>query len=57
MFVYRGEEILTWTVAEKDIGEGEERGWSGCLLLIIICKIYRSLIIQVKGLRVMFYFM
>ena len=28
--------ILTWTVAEKETGEGEERGWSGCLLLIFI---------------------
>ena len=56
MFVYRGEEILTWTVAEKDIGEGEERGWSGCLLLIIIRKLYRSLR-QVERITSNVYFM
>lgn len=30
----------TWTRAEREVSAGEERGWSGCLSLIIIVFFY-----------------
>lgn len=34
------EDLHTWMVAEREMGEGEERRWSGCLVLVMVNCLY-----------------